>query len=330
MERNLSVYEPNIEKIMKFYRRRIFSFIQSYNQNTDPVLFINNELTKIVKEDLKKKVKLAINEIKSKIKEETKICNDSNLNINSNNKIIQNKNNSEYKINQQKRNTIIGPRVSLKNELLDKAVKEESKSYFKQAIKTSITFTDKISPRVDLMSSAKNKKPLLNENKMTKIDNKPIIKLKDITIKCEKDMKLIKPAEHTNNKSKTEISKKISSKGSGLNRNVIQVIDPNQKWYFVSGGYPDVVLALESKGYKETLNPENSDFIWSLKTGGINYKKLKKNQIVNHFSNNKEFTSKLGLCKNIRTVILSKNGFAVLCGGTVRVPLALCGSNKKC
>jgi tubulin monoglycylase TTLL3/8 len=142
-----------------------------------------------------------------------------------------------------------------------------------------------------------NKNSVKPQNKVEENMKKEIEKTNKFSHKQENTKK------EKENKFKSEKVKPPMSKTSSKTNPV----DPNQKYYIISGGYQDVVQSLERWGFKESPYPEVFDFNWCLKSSGIDYNKLRKNQIVNHFVGNKEFTSKLGLCKNIRSLVLKDN-----------------------
>lgn len=55
-------------------------------------------------------------------------------------------------------------------------------------------------------------------------------------------------------------------------------------------------------------SPSNAfDFKWTIKMRDINYESLLPHQIVNHFGKNACFTTKVGLCRNIKNLIWSDN-----------------------
>ena len=46
----------------------------------------------------------------------------------------------------------------------------------------------------------------------------------------------------------------------------------------------------------------NPTFIWTVRAGNIDYSYLSKDQMVNHFNKNGAFTTKIGLCSNLRNL----------------------------
>ena len=297
MESKLVDNHNSIEKIVKFYRRRIFSFINSlsYYQKNHLEL-IEKELAKIMNKNFLKQNKIPICEVKSKIKEESKICEEmiknttarlSNVQIsiqkfdikdNFRNTVNNKRNNDNTKINVKLKEN--KDAVSLKNIELKKAkISNLTKGDHKKSKEDFFEKTLKNVQQTQLTKKLISKDLNSNLNKSNH----------------EKDAKINK-----------DINKNSIKNPNNLVNNITRV-DPNQKYYLVSGGYPDVIEALKKCGYKESHNSDVFDFNWSLKTGSINYKKLKTSQIVNHFNNNKEFTSKIGLCKNIRSLILKQN-----------------------
>jgi len=281
-----------IEKIVKFYRRRIFSFINSlsYYQKNHLEL-VEKELAKIMNKNFLKQNKIPISEVKSKIKEESKICEQmikntaarlSNVQI-SIQKFVT-KDNFRNTVNNKKGNNNTKLNINMKENKDSMSFKNNESN---EAKVSNVTVGDIKKRKEELFE-----KNLKNVQK-TQISKKLLSK--DLNSNLEKDEKIKKE----NNKN---LIKNANSSVNNITR-----VDPNQKYYLVSGGYPDVVEALKKWGFKESHNSDVFDFNWSLKTGSINYKKLKNSQTVNHFNNNKEFTSKIGLCKNMRSLILRQN-----------------------
>ncbi|EGR30772.1 tubulin-tyrosine ligase family protein, putative [Ichthyophthirius multifiliis] len=79
--------------------------------------------------------------------------------------------------------------------------------------------------------------------------------------------------------------------------------------FIVTGGYGDIKKSLRKRGWIE--NPDNKsqcyDFKWCLFTKEIDFETLKDFQIVNHFQKSTCFTTKVGLCKNIRNLVWHDN-----------------------
>ena len=294
MESNISANDKTNEKIIKFFRKRIFSLMNSSQviSNNNHKLIIERELSKIMDYKFIKNAKLPISEVKSKIKEEIKICEE----------ILKN-------VNEKRQNSLKLVRKVDENHQIKKT-NNIKKSFDNQNLNNNLKKTKDFLPKrnfnLDLGKGPSLIKGKLHNGNEEKL-GKDIKKVDENTI----DKKLLP----TNNKDvgkikshkeKIERNKLFFNDTNNLVNNITKV-DPNQKYYLVSGGYPDVVEALKNLGYKESHNPDLFDFNWSLKTSSINYKKLKTHQTVNHFMNNKEFTSKFGLCKNIRSIILNHN-----------------------
>ncbi|CEM06450.1 unnamed protein product [Vitrella brassicaformis CCMP3155] len=84
-----------------------------------------------------------------------------------------------------------------------------------------------------------------------------------------------------------------------------QSVQPDTKVFICLGGYPDIKRALWRRGWVENSDPESDfwDLKWTLKARDIDHTKLEDHQIVNHFSRNTEITTKIGLLRNLRSLI---------------------------
>lgn len=82
-----------------------------------------------------------------------------------------------------------------------------------------------------------------------------------------------------------------------------------QKVFIVKGGYADLRKALVERGWYENEDvwSPHYDFKWTTKICDINYLDLKNHQSVNHFNNNHHLTSKYGITRRLRTLILGHN-----------------------
>jgi len=67
-------------------------------------------------------------------------------------------------------------------------------------------------------------------------------------------------------------------------------------------------LHIPNSGWEENedIGSDIFQLKWVTKIKDIDFGALKDNQIVNHFQGNGCFTTKLGLCKNIRSLILKE------------------------
>ena len=79
---------------------------------------------------------------------------------------------------------------------------------------------------------------------------------------------------------------------------------PGEKTFVVLGSYPDIVEAIEKRGYKRSNDPTDKsyDFLYTLKNVDIPFNELKPNQLVNHFWKANQITRKSGLLKNLRNL----------------------------
>ena len=82
-----------------------------------------------------------------------------------------------------------------------------------------------------------------------------------------------------------------------------------QKVFIIKGGYGELRRTLLDKGWYENEDvwSPHFDFKWTTKICDINYLGLKNFQSVNHFNNNHHLTSKYGITRRLRTLILSHN-----------------------
>eukprot|EP00002_Diphylleia_rotans_P020500 TRINITY_DN3974_c1_g1_i6.p1 TRINITY_DN3974_c1_g1~~TRINITY_DN3974_c1_g1_i6.p1 ORF type:complete len:725 (-),score=132.85 TRINITY_DN3974_c1_g1_i6:1220-3394(-) len=81
-------------------------------------------------------------------------------------------------------------------------------------------------------------------------------------------------------------------------------IEEKTKVFMVNGPYPDARQLFLERGWVENTDPESPfyDFRWCLKGQDIDFKNLRKEQVVNHFPCATEITTKVGLCRNVRSV----------------------------
>eukprot|EP00826_Nyctotherus_ovalis_P036353 TRINITY_DN3214_c0_g1_i2.p1 TRINITY_DN3214_c0_g1~~TRINITY_DN3214_c0_g1_i2.p1 ORF type:complete len:671 (+),score=171.15 TRINITY_DN3214_c0_g1_i2:298-2310(+) len=82
-------------------------------------------------------------------------------------------------------------------------------------------------------------------------------------------------------------------------------IAPNAKLFSVTGKYADIKEALESRGWLENAEPDSEffDFKWTLRHRDLEYSKLQKTQMVNHFQRNGELSTKVGLLHNLKNLV---------------------------
>jgi tubulin monoglycylase TTLL3/8 len=80
-------------------------------------------------------------------------------------------------------------------------------------------------------------------------------------------------------------------------------IDEGTKVFQISGGYPDLKDALLRRGWFHNVDLSSPffDYRFVLKASDVPYPKLEKHQMANHFQRNSELTSKVGLCRNIKS-----------------------------
>lgn len=88
-----------------------------------------------------------------------------------------------------------------------------------------------------------------------------------------------------------------------------QNIDESTKVFVVVDGYPDIRKALKKRGWVANKQRHSVcfDFKWTLKHTDIDYQNLQDNQIVNHFENNSQITTKSGLCRNLHNLVWHSN-----------------------
>lgn len=79
-----------------------------------------------------------------------------------------------------------------------------------------------------------------------------------------------------------------------------------QKVFVVKGGYAELRRTLIERGWYENEDvwSPHFDLKWTTRICDINYMALKNHQSVNHFNNNHHLTSKYGLSRRLRTLIL--------------------------
>ena len=88
-----------------------------------------------------------------------------------------------------------------------------------------------------------------------------------------------------------------------------QQLDDSTKVYIVLGKYYDLRQALKDRGWIENTqhNSVCFDFKWSTRIDRIDYKSLLDFQLVNHFENCSLLTTKIGLCKNLKNLMMYNN-----------------------
>ncbi len=79
----------------------------------------------------------------------------------------------------------------------------------------------------------------------------------------------------------------------------------NGKVFIIQGGYDDIRQALVRRGWVE--NPEVTSVCfnlkWALKSKDVDYSNLLDYQVVNHFDQNSNLTTKIGLCHSLRKLV---------------------------
>lgn len=80
----------------------------------------------------------------------------------------------------------------------------------------------------------------------------------------------------------------------------------DQRVFIVKGGYHDLRRALLERGWVENEDVWSPfyDLKWTTKIMDVDFYRLAPHQIVNHFNNNQGLTSKFGVARNLRTLIL--------------------------
>jgi hypothetical protein len=86
-------------------------------------------------------------------------------------------------------------------------------------------------------------------------------------------------------------------------------IENDKKVFICFSGYPDMRNGLLKRGWIENKDTESMFFDMFISLGGknIDFDKLNRHQIVNHFQKNSELTRKVCLAKNLKNLIWIKN-----------------------
>jgi tubulin monoglycylase TTLL3/8 len=86
-------------------------------------------------------------------------------------------------------------------------------------------------------------------------------------------------------------------------------ISAEKKIFVCFPGYPDMRNGLLNRGWIENKDPESIFFDMIVSLGGkdIDYDKLNKLQMINHFQKNSELTRKVCLAKNLKNLVWIKN-----------------------
>ena len=81
------------------------------------------------------------------------------------------------------------------------------------------------------------------------------------------------------------------------------------KVFIIIGKYRDLKNALLERGWVENEDKHSAlyDLKWTTKVSDVNFDSLRPHQFVNHFNNNACLTSKYGLIKSLRSIMLSEN-----------------------
>lgn len=82
-------------------------------------------------------------------------------------------------------------------------------------------------------------------------------------------------------------------------------LDEGTLVFNITGPYQTVRQCLLDRGWVENPDPESPcyDFKFALKGQELQYKSLRKDQIVNHFPKNGEVCTKVGLCRNLKNLV---------------------------
>eukprot|EP00826_Nyctotherus_ovalis_P045462 TRINITY_DN5037_c0_g4_i2.p1 TRINITY_DN5037_c0_g4~~TRINITY_DN5037_c0_g4_i2.p1 ORF type:complete len:391 (+),score=56.65 TRINITY_DN5037_c0_g4_i2:47-1219(+) len=82
-------------------------------------------------------------------------------------------------------------------------------------------------------------------------------------------------------------------------------LNSDTKLFIITGNYPDVRKALLNRGWTENTDASSPifDFKWALRHAEIWYSSLQKTQVVNHYENVWELTTKTGLLHNLRNLV---------------------------
>ena len=83
----------------------------------------------------------------------------------------------------------------------------------------------------------------------------------------------------------------------------------DSKVFIIKGKYRDLKNALLERGWVENPDKHSAlyDLKWTTKVSDVNFDSLRPHQFVNHFNNNACLTSKYGLIKSLRSIMLSEN-----------------------
>ena len=96
---------------------------------------------------------------------------------------------------------------------------------------------------------------------------------------------------------------RVTSREAYLHWKRRQGLAEEQPVFIMTGGYEDVRVALFRRGWKENPNAESPhfDLLWSLKAKDVDHKRLRDDQVVNHFEGSAAaLTTKRGLCETLR------------------------------
>ena len=75
-----------------------------------------------------------------------------------------------------------------------------------------------------------------------------------------------------------------------------------EKSFVVLGGFTDIINSLTKRGWHESQDKSNYNFLYTLKIGDVPFDDLREEIIVNHFRKGGEITRKCGLLKNLRNL----------------------------
>eukprot|EP01022_Parablepharisma_sp_SALTPOND_P019154 TRINITY_DN3239_c0_g2_i1.p1 TRINITY_DN3239_c0_g2~~TRINITY_DN3239_c0_g2_i1.p1 ORF type:complete len:671 (+),score=38.95 TRINITY_DN3239_c0_g2_i1:2947-4959(+) len=168
--------------------------------------------------------------------------------------------------------------------------------------------TDKY-PHLELMFGSccsfkklKESVPVLEETKKDIIFTKHGVKVRKSCLKAVKSK-----IKTLTNKLPLQTSNDYSTKKTQwLEKNSMS---PHPKLFIITGNYPDVRKALLNRGWVENVDTSSPffDFKWALKHKEVCYVSLQETQIVNHYANTWELTTKVGLLYNLRNLIWTHN-----------------------
>jgi tubulin monoglycylase TTLL3/8 len=198
----------------------------------------------------------------------------------------------------------------LKQLNLKNKIKEESEKAEKIKIQKIITQHRKLLGVIDIkpklydttvtenLEKAKNETNSLLSAETSHTDQKPKKKKKKKNKKAKKEKVIIKE--------KIIKFKNCYTLDDWKRKNKIS---PEKKIFICFPGYPDMRNGLLKRGWIENKDRESAFFDLVISLGGkdIDYDKLNKHQMINHFQKNSELTRKVCLAKNLKNLVWIKN-----------------------